>query len=1136
MRHLAAKQLTERNEKFREPFRQGLAHDGVKTMKTMLRLQFVFLALTGALSALAADIESGTNTIQGVVQFANADPDILARLGPPGNEGMTDITLFAYSVSPDSLSAIKGISGADKLSNPYTLTVTANNVPRSYDVFSVLTLDGQFEEFWTPTTSSVFLTSNSPPATVDFYECVALLEIRYQRPDGTPVAALGGRATMNETASPNYYRGGYSSQPAGRMTNFLVVPAGVEFSLNFEVDTGTDLYTDRITHRETLVATYACDEKPVLIITIPNTGLLGRINGNANVVGEIELATEGYLELLGRPVIKAAGPSGNQRYAALAAESPGPDATRPFALESLVPSTPAEPWNVWAEMQFGAGHRFEFFRSPGLGEGTNNPGATVTAGAATVLGDTFVMNPARLVGKITLTGPPEFAGSVSVLRSLTRATDSDLDMDGVPDGIGPYGIYGSYVVMSGVDELVPGATFATAGASVQASFAGAYNPATSAFEGDYVAVLGMLDDQPGIWKQDGISLRFSDPGTNGGPPVDEGIYIAESTPWRGALDSGGRATNHLSYGMAEVCLRIKSPAPFFYPRITGSTGGLTNATRSYAVSLQIASSPPYSAAGATNEAVITLYVPEGSYTLNPTISVPDPDGGVSEVQLPSFDVSVMAGERYCVEDCIRIFIEPPICSTNTGFIGWGNAISLCGQTLTNISVTIRPLSDPSIRLGYSERWLLIGATNAMRMPGQVFPEFDGYLPAHPEYYENMVFTVVAKDNLGHVATRSIITHYDFTPPVLNCSNITVTSPDGGGVLVDFIVTATDDRPEPLRGPTCVPPSGSLFAVGTTTVTCTASDLCRNTNTCTFTVIVQPPNTNCELHIALTQLSPPFITLTWECTATLQCAPSVTGPWTSLVGTNSPYTAPADAPQKFFRLCLSGDCSGDVVSNCNPPGLLVHEPFDYAAGSALNSLNGGTGFSGPWSNSINGPNYTIANGSLSSAPLCATGGRMHSTVGHTRLSRPLSASFGSDGTTRYFSFLLRPEGVLNGGDLGGFHGVQIGNLFIGKPGGAGGGVLAPYVLEEVGGAGQVLSPVVPVIDETVLLVVKAEFAAGNDTFTLYANPTPGAPEPVAGTVKSDLDLGTPNELFIYSGGEFSLDELRVGETFASVTPR
>ena len=396
---------------------------------------------------------------------------------------------------------------------------------------------------------------------------------------------------------------------------------------------------------------------------------------------------------------------------------------------------------------------------------------------------------------------------------------------------------------------------------------------------------------------------------------------------------------------------------------------------------------------------------------------------------------------------------------------------------------------------------------------------------------------MAKDNLGNVATRSIITHYDVTAPTLNCpGDLTVASPDGAGVVVDFTVTATDDRPEPLRGPDCVPSSGNVFPVGVTTVTCTASDLCRNTNSCSFTVTVLQPATDCLLNIELTTLAPPTITLTWDCAATLQCAPSITGPWTSLPGATSPYPTPADGPQKFFRLCVSGDCSGDVVSNCNPPGLLAHEPFDYAADSALDTLNGGVGFSGPWASSISGPNYTIANGSLAFAPLCASGGRMHSTVGHTRMSRPLSASFGSDGTTRYFSFLLRPEGVLNGGDLGGFHGLQVGNLFIGKPGGAGGGVLAPYVLEQVGGAGQVLSSVVPVIDETVLLVVKAEFTAGNDTFTLYVNPTPGSPEPDAGTVKSDLDLGTPNELFIYSGGEFSLDELRLGVTFESVTPR
>jgi hypothetical protein len=414
----------------------------------------------------------------------------------------------------------------------------------------------------------------------------------------------------------------------------------------------------------------------------------------------------------------------------------------------------------------------------------------------------------------------------------------------------------------------------------------------------------------------------------------------------------------------------------------------------------------------------------------------------------------------------------------------------------------------------------------------LFPEFDGF---DRSLYQDIVYTATAFDNQGRIATRQIIAHYDFTPPVLDCSDITVTSANGVDAVVDYdISTSTDDIL------VCVPPSGATFPVGTTPVSCIARDLCRNTNTCTFNVTVRGPIEDCVLHIALTQISPPEVTLTWDCVATLQSADTVDGPWTSLVGTNSPYTRPAGGPHKFFRLCVSGDCSGDLVSNCTPAGLLAHEPFDYAAGSPLDTLNGGTGFSGAWSSTINGANYTIAAGSLAFAPLCTSGGRMHSAVGHTQMSRQLSASYGSDGTTRFFSFLLRPEGVLNGGDLGGFHGLQLqgeaGALFIGKPGGAGGGVLSPYVLEEVGGAGQVVSPVAPVIDETVLLVVKAEFAAGNDTFTLYVNPTPGSPEPVTGAVKSDLNLGTSNSLLIYSGGAFSLDEIRVGETFESVTPR
>jgi hypothetical protein len=68
------------------------------------------------------------------------------------------------------------------------------------------------------------------------------------------------------------------------------------------------------------------------------------------------------------------------------------------------------------------------------------------------------------------------------------------------------------------------------------------------------------------------------------------------------------------------------------------------------------------------------------------------------------------------------------------------------------------------------------------------------------------------------------------------------------------------------------------------------------------------------------------------------------------------------------------------------------------------------------------------------------------------------------------------------------------------------------------------------------VVKAQFMAGNDVFTLYTNPVPGEAEPFAGAMKSDLDLGTVSRIGIYSTGAFDVDEIRIGATYASVTPR
>jgi hypothetical protein len=53
-----------------------------------------------------------------------------------------------------------------------------------------------------------------------------------------------------------------------------------------------------------------------------------------------------------------------------------------------------------------------------------------------------------------------------------------------------------------------------------------------------------------------------------------------------------------------------------------------------------------------------------------------------------------------------------------------------------------------------------------------------------------------------------------------------------------------------------------------------------------------------------------------------------------------------------------------------------------------------------------------------------------------------------------------------------------------------------------------------VDMTALLVVKAEFTADIDKFTLYVNPLPGGTDPAVGTVKNNADVGTVNGLTIY----------------------
>ena len=225
-------------------------------------------------------------------------------------------------------------------------------------------------------------------------------------------------------------------------------------------------------------------------------------------------------------------------------------------------------------------------------------------------------------------------------------------------------------------------------------------------------------------------------------------------------------------------------------------------------------------------------------------------------------------------------------------------------------------------------------------------------------------------------------------------------------------------------------------------------------------------------------------------------------------------------------------------------LLAYDGFNYApAGSDLLGNSGGFGFSTPWQpggfNASINTNYDVQSGSLSSGGLVTSGNRVstNAVTAIAGLTRNFLTPLGVPGTTRYASFLLRPEGQLQAGAFNGFFGVVLEQplepeLFVGKPGG---GAIDRYVLEDRGGSLQVASSTAPAVNQTVFLVLRADFTAGNDVFTLYVNPVPGAPEPGAGLVKNNSNVGTVAGVTLYSTGAFSIDEFRLGETFADVTP-
>src|SRR5205085_441849 len=101
-------------------------------------------------------------------------------------------------------------------------------------------------------------------------------------------------------------------------------------------------------------------------------------------------------------------------------------------------------------------------------------------------------------------------------------------------------------------------------------------------------------------------------------------------------------------------------------------------------------------------------------------------------------------------------------------------------------------------------------------------------------------TCSATDSHGNTGSASFtvtVTLNDTTPPVVSVpGDFSVDTESAGGTTVTFSASANDNVDGALT-PSCSPSSGSNFPVGTTKVTCTATDSHGNTGSASFNVTV-----------------------------------------------------------------------------------------------------------------------------------------------------------------------------------------------------------------------------------------------------------------------------------------------------------
>ncbi|HXG49250.1 MAG TPA: HYR domain-containing protein [Methylomirabilota bacterium] len=858
------------------------------TTRILLRsLAWLALGIIVAGPSLHAQIIANPNQIRGTVRFSNVNPAILSILGVPGHQGFTQAYVYASAyLGGDALSTYTLVNPTTaRTSTDYEITVESSPSGIPYAVSAQVYLDSLNDVYWTLSTTSAPVVFGAPPVTLNFAECAGLIDVQFVDPGGNPATVTGGRITAYPVTTPSSIQAQTTGNRSNYTREYLAVRGGETYRLHIEYQTGTSLLTDRIQYRQVVVTNVPCDQIVVVRCVVPPPANLGRIVGDVDMQGEFELpltgfASAGYYD---KTLVEAwIGPFGNTRLTSLPGSPPTVPSSGAFVLGSLLPSdaeTPPVGYSVYAQMAFRTNRQFQYFVTPALGYGAN-ASVIVPPGATVNLSNTFVIRPGYLRGRVVLRGPSELPGQPAALRGLAFSGDADANGDGIPDSAAIYGNFWSVVSARGVDRRAPGATLSAAYGSATVSFDGTYNTANDSFEGAYEMVLGGLRGEPSLWKPEALTLQFR---AAASPPEPETYFvnlvsISDHLAPELEVVPGALLTNDLAYCLGEVRLRFRSASgTFFQPRVRFSNGAFTGTDfqgqpADYSVYLDAAFGTPAYDYQATNEGLVVMAVPQGTYRLSPYLNLINPGGGYSETELPAIDLTVGCGQRIALEPCLQVALDAPTCS-NSRVVPITGSVRSCSNKVASVTYQLNG-----------------GAPQTVCTDCGPDPVFGFAIALEGECADNTL-VVTATDIDGGTASVSTVIRFNAQPPRITCpTNLVADCQGTNGAVVNFTVTA-ESACGGAASVVCDPPAGSLFPAGTTLVTCTATDPCGNQSQCTFKVTVRPGPLTIERAICVR----------WSCGGTLQSADNVEGPWTDLPGATSPYCVPASEAKRFYRV-------------------------------------------------------------------------------------------------------------------------------------------------------------------------------------------------------------------------------------------